>query len=81
MVSREQPGRLLNVAQGQTAGRQVEHNNGNNDKSLERGRQGRHRGHSVLHRSISCPLETTRKQSRHKILKGTGVERRWSEGE
>lgn len=74
MVSREQPGRLLNVAQGQTAGRQVDDNNGNNEDSLGRGRQGRHRGHSVLRHSISCPLERSRKQSRHKILKGTRVE-------
>ena len=74
VVSWEQPGRLLNVAQGQTAGRQVDDDNGNNEDSLGRGRQGRHRGHSVLRHSISCPLERSRKQSRHKILKGTRVE-------
>lgn len=45
----------LNVAQGQTAGRQVEDNNGNNDHSF--GSRRRHRDHSVLRRSTSCPLK------------------------
>lgn len=48
----------LNVAQGQTAGRQVEDNNGNNDHSS--GSQRRHRDHSVFRRSISCPLKRNR---------------------
>lgn len=48
----------LNVAQGQTAGRLVENNNGNNDHSF--GSQRRHRGHSVFRRSISCPLKRNR---------------------
>lgn len=74
VVSWERPGRLLNAAQGQTVGRQVEKNNGNNGNSLRNSKQRRHRGHSVLYRSTSCPLEKSRKQSRHKILKGTRVE-------
>lgn len=54
--------------------RQVEDNNGNKDNSLRSSRQRRHRGHSVPYRSISCPLEKSRKQSWYKILKGTRAE-------
>lgn len=62
----------LNVAQGQTAGRQVEDNNENNGKSLGSIREDRE-AVVYAHPLHICTLEKSKTQSQHKILTRTKV--------
>ena len=73
MVSREPPGKVLNVARGQTAGMQVEDKNGNNDISLGGIREDRD---AIVYSAASSPVHWGEVESNQetKISKETKVQ-------
>ena len=73
VVSREPPGKVLNVARGQTAGMQVEDKNGNNDISLGGIREDRD---AIVYSAASSPVHWGEVESNQetKISKETKVQ-------